>query len=191
MIKVAMEEKPVNIENNWTLKSTEKVYDNAWISVEHDEVITPTGTDGIYGRILFKNKAIAIIPIDQDGHTWIVGQYRYTLKEYSWELPMGGGPVGQDILDSAKRELKEETGITAEKWTQILRLHTSNCVCDEEAFVYVAEDLSFGDTSFDETEVIAIQKLPFTELVSMCLDGRITDAITVAGVLAYNSRIIQ
>lgn len=186
-----MEHESASKENNWKLKSTQQVYDNPWISVEHDEVITPSGTDGIYGRIHFKNKAIAIIPIDKDMNTWIVGQYRYTLKEYSWELPMGGGPVGQDKLDSAKRELQEETGISAKKWTEILRLHTSNCVCDEEAFVYVAEDLSFGDTSFDETEVLAIKKLPFSELLAMCLDGRITDAITVAGVLAFQTQMNQ
>lgn len=172
-------------QNKWQLKSSKEVYDNAWIRVEHDEVITPTGTDGVYGRIHFKNKAIAIIPIDNELNTWIVGQYRYTLKEYSWELPMGGGPVGEDILASAQRELQEETGITADQWTQILRLHTSNCVCDEEAFVYVAESLSFGETSFDETEDLAIKKLPFSELLQMCMDGQITDAITVAGVLAY------
>ena len=171
--------------NKWKLKSTKKVYDNPWITVEHDEVITPTGTDGVYGRVHFKNKAIAIIPIDTDLNTWIVGQYRYTLKEYSWELPMGGGPVGEDILASAQRELQEETGILASQWTQILRLHTSNCVCDEEAFVYVAEGLSFGETSFDETEDLKIKRIPFADLVQMCLDGRITDAITVAGVLAY------
>lgn len=170
-------------ENPWKKKTTKVVYDNPWISVHHDEVITPTGTDGIYGRIIFKNKAIGIIPLDEQNNTWLVGQYRYTLDEYSWEIPMGGGPLAEDALLAAKRELKEETGITANQWECMMRIHTSNCVTDEEGFIYVARDLSYGETSFDETEELQIKKVPLTEVVEMIGEGKITDAITIAGIL--------
>lgn len=173
--------------NPWKLKSTKKVYENPWISVHHDEVETPTGSDGIYGKVLFKNKAIGIIPLDADNNTWLVGQYRYTLEEYSWEIPMGGGPLKEDRLAAAKRELQEETGITAKDWDCILRIHTSNCVTDEEGFVYTAKELSYGETSFDSTEDLEIKKVPFSEAVNMVNQGKITDAISIAGILKVNA----
>jgi len=173
--------------NPWQKKNSKLIYDNAWISVHHDEVITPTGTDGIYGRVAFKNKAIGIIPLDEHNNTWLVGQYRYTIDEYSWEIPMGGGPMGEDSLLAAKRELKEETGIEAKDWECIMRLHTSNCITDEEGFVYVAKDLSYGETNFDDTEDLQIKKLPFSEVVQMINKGEITDAITIAGILKFNA----
>ena len=175
--------------NPWQKKSSRQVYENPWISVHHDEVITPTGTDGIYGRIVFKNIALAIIPMDEDNNTWLIGQYRYTLDEYTWEIPMGGGPLAEDKLESAKRELKEETGITAKDWKCILRIHTSNCVTDEEGFVYVAKDLSFGETSFDSTEDLQITKVPFDTAIQMIDDGKITDAISIAGLLKIKSML--
>lgn len=170
-------------EHNWKTHKVTQVYENPWIRVEHDEVTTPSGTAGIYGRIVFKNKAIGIIPLDKDMNTWLVGQYRYPLKEYSWEIPMGGGPLNEDVLEAAKRELKEETGITAQSWSKLMRIHTSNCVTDEEGFIYVAEDLEMGDTAFDETEDLAIRKLPFQEVLEMVMDGKITDSISIAGIL--------
>lgn len=171
------------VENKWELHSTKIVYDNPWITVEHDEVTTPSGTAGIYGSVKFKNKAIGIIPIDKDLNTWLVGQYRYPLKEYSWEIPMGGGPVDQDIIESAKLELKEETGLTANKWTRLMRIHTSNSVTNEEGFIFLAEELELGETEFDETEDLQIKKLAFGDVLDMVIDGRITDSISVAGIL--------
>lgn len=175
--------------NPWKKKSTEVVYENPWIKIQHDEVITPSGTDGIYGRVIFKNKAIGIIPLDDNQNTWLVGQYRYTLDEYSWEIPMGGGPLNEDTLAAAKRELQEETGITATNWQRLMRIHTSNCVTDEEGFIYVARDLSFGETNFDETEDLQIKKLPLAEVVTMIDQGKITDAITIAGILKLVSQL--
>lgn len=122
------------MKNPWTTISTEKIYDNPWIVVEEDQVLTPNDTEGIYGRVSFKNKAIGVIPLDQDGNTWIVGQYRYTLNEYTWEIPEGGGPVDETALEAGQRELKEETGLVAGKWTQILKLHTSNSVTNDTFF---------------------------------------------------------
>jgi len=171
-------------ENNpWKTIRKKFIYQNPWITVEEHDVINPAGKEGIYGQVSFKNKALGIIPVDDRGNTWLVGQYRYTLAEYSWEIPMGGGPIGQDILESAKRELKEETGISAARWQNILRIHTSNSVTDEEGFVYIATDLTFGKTEFEDTEKIKIKKLPLTEAIEMVMEGEITDAISVAGLL--------
>ncbi|QHL87225.1 NUDIX domain-containing protein [Nibribacter ruber] len=170
-------------ENPWTTLQTEPKYSNPWISVREDQVINPAGGKGIYGVVSMKNKAIGIIPIDAEGNTWLVGQYRYPLNEYSWEIPMGGGPVELDVLESAQRELKEETGFTAARWTKIARVHTSNSVTDEEGFIFLAEDLTAGETEFEETEDIKIWKIPLAEAVEMAMRDEITDCISVAGLL--------
>lgn len=169
--------------NPWQVLSTEVKYQNPWIRVREDQVINPSGGRGIYGVVSMKNKAIGIIPIDAEGNTWLVGQYRYALNEYSWEIPMGGGPIELDVLESAQRELREETGFSAQRWTNIGRLHTSNSVTDEEGFVFLAEDLVPGEVEPEETEDLRLWKLPFAEAVQMVLDNRITDAISVAGLL--------
>ena len=172
------------MENNpWQTKSKKEIYNNPWIRVEEHQVLNPAGNPGIYGKVHFKNKALGIIPIDSDGNTWLVGQYRYPLDEYSWEIPMGGGLIGKSVLESAQRELKEETGLVAEKWEEILRIHTSNSVTDEEGFVYLAQDLTQLETEHEETEVLKIKKLPFSEAVQMVMDGEITDGISIAGIL--------
>lgn len=172
------------MENNpWKTKSKKKIFENPWILLEEHQVINPSGKDGIYGKVSFKNKALGIIPLDKEGYTWLVGQYRYPLDEYSWEIPMGGGPNGKDIKESAKRELKEETGLIANQWTNIMRIHTSNSVTDEEGFVFLAEDLTQGETEFDETEDLKIIRLPLQEAVEKVMKGEITDSISIAGLL--------
>jgi len=179
------------VKHKWKTNQSDVVYENAWIKVVHDDVTTPSGTPGVYGKVLFKNKAIGIIPIDEHGNTWIVGQYRYPLQEYSWEIPMGGGPHDELPLDCAKRELKEETGIEAQKWTNIMKIHTSNCITDEVGFVFLAEELSFGETAFDETEDLAIKKIPFRDAYQMVLDNEITDSISISGILIAARRILH
>jgi 8-oxo-dGTP pyrophosphatase MutT (NUDIX family) len=169
--------------NPWKTLSTRPLYDNPWISVREDQVINPKGGKGIYGVVHFKNKAIGIIPVDEEGYTWLVGQYRYALEEYCWEIPMGGGPLAIDILESAKRELQEETGFTAARWTMIARIHTSNSVTDEEGFVFLAEGLTPGETALEETEDLAVRKVHLREAVAMVMDNRITDSISVGGIL--------
>ncbi len=169
--------------NPWKTLSSRQIYDNAWISVREDQVINPSGNEGIYGVVGFKNWAIGIIPLDDELNTWLVGQHRYSLNEYSWEIPMGGGKRGQDILESAQRELREETGLLAQNWQQILKIHTSNSVTDETGFVFVATLLTQTESQPDETEQLEVQKLPLYQAVEMALDGRITDAISIAGLL--------
>lgn len=171
------------IEHKWKTISSKEIYDNAWITVEEHKVINPAGGDGMYGLVKFKNKAIGIIPIDEEGNTWLVGQHRYPLDEYSWEIPMGGGPLNEAILDSAKRELKEETGLSAEKYEMIMRIHTSNSVTDEEGFVFLATGLKQGETEFDDTEVLKIRKLSLKEAVDMVMRNEITDSLSIGGLL--------
>ena len=169
--------------NPWQTLSSDIKYHNPWILVREDVVLNPGGGRGIYGVVTMKNKALGIVPVDAEGNTWLVGQYRYPLNEYSWEIPMGGGPVELDILQSAQRELREETGLTAARWTRIARLHTSNSVTDEEGFVFLAEDLTMGEVEPEETEDLRLWKLPLAEAVRMVMDDRITDGVSVAGLL--------
>lgn len=170
-------------ENPWQKISSREVYDNPWISVRHEEVIKPNGKPGIYGVAHFKTKAAAVVPLDNDGNVWLVGQYRYTLNEYSWEIPMGGGDLTGDSLDAAKRELKEETGLIASKWTKLGKLHTSNSVTDEFGNMYLAEDLTMDEAEPDDTEILQLKKIPLIEAVRMVMDSEITDALSIAAIL--------
>ena len=174
-------EKPTH--NPWKTLGSKKIYDNPWIHVREDAVVNPAGGEGIYGVVSFKNKAIGVIPIDENGYTYLVGQYRYTLHEYSWEIPEGGGPMNEDPLNTAKRELKEETGFTASEWQLLSRIHTSNSVTDEEGFLYLATGLTAGESEPEETEELMIKKVHMTEAVEFVLNGTITDSMSMASIL--------
>jgi 8-oxo-dGTP pyrophosphatase MutT (NUDIX family) len=174
--------------NPWKKQSSKDIYDNPWLSLSEDKVINPGGGISHYGRIHFKNIAIGIIPLDEDNNTWLVGQYRYVPDCYSWEIPMGGGPLNTDPLESARRELKEETGLTANHWQALMHLHTSNSVTDERGIVYVARELTQGETEFEETEDLQIIKLPLAEAVEQVMKGKITDAISVAALLKVHQK---
>ncbi|HNV30410.1 MAG TPA: NUDIX hydrolase [Cyclobacteriaceae bacterium] len=170
--------------NPWQTLSSEEKYDNRWINVTEYQVLNPAGGKGIYGKVHFKNKAIGIVALDENNNTWLVGQWRYTLNEWSWEIPEGGGPLHDDPLQSAKRELKEETGLIANQWTLIQRVHLSNSVSDEEGFIFLAEDLTTGESELEETEAdMKVWKLPFSDALSMVLKGEITDSLTVMAIL--------
>ncbi len=163
-----------------------QVYDNPWIRVTHRNVITPAGSAGIYGVVHFKHVAVGVVPIDDEGYTWLVGQYRYTLDQYSWEIPEGGGSLYESALVAAQRELMEETGLRAKQWTQLLELHLSNSVTDERGIAFLAQELEIGQAHPEETEQLQVRRLPFDEAVQMALDGRITDALSVVALLAAN-----
>jgi len=176
--------------NPWKCLNTRKIYENPWILVEEDQVLRPNGSEGIYGRVHMYNQAIGIIPLAENMDTWLVGQYRYPLNEYSWEIPTGGGPMHEDKLYSAKRELREETGLIANKWRQLLRIHTSNSITDEEGFIFLAEDLKLGETDFDDTEDLQIWRLPLKDALDMAMDGRITDSMSLVAILKL-SKILK
>jgi ADP-ribose pyrophosphatase len=169
--------------NPWTITDQRQVYDNNWIGLTEFDVINGSGGKGIYGKVHFKNYAIGIIALDEEYNTWLVGQYRFPLDAYSWEIPEGGGPLEHDPLDSAKRELQEETGMTADNWQLIQRMHLSNSVSDECAFIYIATGLTMGEAEPEETEQLTVRKMKFTEAYEMVLNGDITDSMTVAGIL--------
>ncbi|HLF79299.1 MAG TPA: NUDIX hydrolase, partial [Dehalococcoidia bacterium] len=133
-------------ENPWQTLSSELKYSNPWIEVTEHQVVNPSGGPGIYGTVHFKHLAIGILPLDHEGYTWLVGQYRYPLERYSWEIPEGGGVHGVDPLDSAKRELQEETGIEAKNWQRLVEIDMSNSVSDERATVFLATGLTFGES---------------------------------------------
>ena len=168
---------------SWKKLDSTTVFENPWMEVRVDHVINPGGGENQYGWVHFKNRAVAILPLDEAGNTWLVGQQRYTLGEYHWELPMGGAPLDEPPIEAAKRELKEETGLEARTWHTLMKLHTSNSITDEVGYVYVAQDLTQGETSFEETEDLEILKLPLADAAAMVNAGEITDAISVAGIL--------
>ncbi len=177
--------------NNWKTISRDTTYENRWIRVEHRDVVTPAGSPGIYGVVHFKNKAIGIVPVDDEGFVYLVGQYRYPLDAYSWEIPEGGGPIGEDPLAAARRELKEETGLTAERWQQIGRVHTSNSVTDEEGLIFLAQGLTVGEAQPEETEELTLKRIPLAEAVDMVMRSEITDSIAVCGILMAARLLIR
>lgn len=177
--------------NPWTTTSRIRIYDNPWIKVEHHAVVTPTGTEGIYGHVHFKNQAIGIVPLGADGYTYLVGQWRYTLNEYHWEIPAGGCPLGTDSLATAQRELLEETGLVAKQWTPLLDFHLSNSVTDEYGVAYLAEDLTQDRPRPDETEELLIHRLPLSEAIELTLDGTIKDGLSILALQRLALRGVQ
>lgn len=169
--------------NEWQRVSGEVKYDNPWITVSEDQVINPAGKPGIYGKVHFKNLAIGILPMDNKENIYFVSQFRYVLNEYSLEIPEGGGPLNIEPLQSAIKELKEETGLIANKWSIILDMHLSNSVSDERCIVFLAQDLVQGTPEPEETESFTIHTYHIDEAIKMIDQKKITDAITVAAIL--------
>lgn len=168
----------------WKTLSSRDIYQNPWIRLEEHQVLNPAGKPAVYGKVCFKSRAVGIIPVDNEGCTYLVGQHRYTLNAWSWEIPMGGSPLDEDVMQTAHRELQEETGLLAGRMQQIQHLHTSNSITDEEGYVFLAQDLTAGKQMLEDSELdLQVKKLPLDEAVSMAQNGEITDAISVAGLL--------
>ncbi len=168
----------------WGVVAEKTVYDNPWIRVTHSDVVTPGGDAGIYGTVHYKNLAIGVVPVDAEQHTYLIGQYRFPLKSYSWEIPEGGGAFGVDPLQEAARELQEETGLIAARWQKLLECDLSNSVSDERAVAYLAWQLTAGKSSPEPTEELAIRRLPLAEAFRMVADGTIRDALSVIALQA-------
>ena len=162
----------------WQVHSTETSFENPWVRVESSDVTHPDGTPGTYGVVRYAHLACGVLPIDDEGYTWLVGQHRFPFDEYSWELPEGGGKQGVDPWESTLRELEEETGWSAAHALPLGRWHLSNSVSDEVAYGYLAWGLSFVGASPEPSEALTVKRVPFSQLVELVRNGDITDGFT-------------
>ncbi len=175
----------------WTVQSQQTAFENPWIKIVDHTVTHPGGSDGEYGVVHFKNLAIGILPFDDDGMIPLVGQHRFPLDKYSWELPEGGGPRDIPPLESAKRELAEETGFTAQSWAPLCAFDTSNSVTDERAQCFFAWNLEAGNAAPEASEELTIRKVKFNALLDLVMDGEITDSMTVAMTLFAYAKALR
>lgn len=169
--------------NPWTTLARREIYENPWIKVREDRVIRPDGTEGIYGVVEFHNKAVGVLPVDDEGNVWLVGQYRYPIDRYSWEIPEGGCHRGESPEDAARRELREETGLVAGNLERIAVSHLSNSVSDEEAIVFRATGLVPGPSAPEGTERLRVIHVPWDEAWRLLNEGHITDSMSVIALL--------
>lgn len=181
----------MSTENPWKIVKEKEIYQNNWIQLIEYDVINPANNPGIYGKVHFKNIAIGVIALNEQQETYLVGQYRFPLNQYSWEIPEGGSPLTEDPLDGAKRELLEETGLVAHKWTEIQTMHLSNSVSDEYGIIYLAQDLEQQTACPEETEQLIIKKIPFQEVYEMVERGEITDSVSVAAILKVKLMLLD
>ncbi len=172
-------------ENPWRTLSTREIYSNPWIALREDEVLRPDGKPGIYGVVSMQNTAIGVLPIHAAGSVTLVGQFRYTLGEYSWEIPEGGCPRGEEPLEAARRELREETGLAASSWKPLGRVHLSNSVCDEAGFLFVATGLEQFEAAPEGTEELQLRRVSWAEALRMAREGDITDGLSLIAIFRY------
>jgi 8-oxo-dGTP pyrophosphatase MutT (NUDIX family) len=184
-------EQPPDYSNPWTTLSRRTVYENPWIRVREDQVLRPDGLPGIYGVVEFKNRAVGVLPVEDDGSVWLVGQYRYPVQAYSWEIPEGGGAASESPEEAARRELREETGLTAGHMELLATSHLSNSVSDELGYLFRAAQLTCGDDDPEGTERIAVRRFEWSEAWRMLEDGEITDSLTVMALLHEAIRRLQ
>jgi 8-oxo-dGTP pyrophosphatase MutT (NUDIX family) len=168
----------------WRRRTRREAYANAWVTVWHDEVDRPDGSPGIYGVVHFANQAAGVVVLDDADRVLLVGQHRYTLDAYSWEIPEGGVPDGETALDGARRELREETGVEADGWRELCRFHLSNSITDAGGALFAARARDHGDPDPDATEDITTRWVPFDQALAMIAGGEITDAMSIMGLQA-------
>lgn len=178
------------MQKDWQRISGEVKYDNPWIKVTEDKVINPSGKQGIYSKVHFKNLAIGIVPVDENNCVYFVEQFRYVLDQFSIEIPEGGGPLDIDPLETAKKELKEEVGLVATEWQTILDMHLSNSVSDERSIVYLARGLRQEEPEPEETEKFTFHRYHIDEALQMVDRNKITDAITIAALFKIKLMLI-
>ncbi len=178
-------------ENPWKTLNSAMVYESPWISVTKHDVTNPGGLPGTYSVVHFKNLAIGVVVLDEHHNTWLVGQYRYPINQYTWEIPEGGGDPNIDPLESAKRELHEEAGIKAGRWTKIQEMHLSNSASDEFCILYLAQELTLGKAEPEPDEELQLVKLPFEEVYQMVMNGKITDSLSVTAVLKVKLMFLE
>lgn len=177
--------------NPWQILSEKLMYDNPWMRVTEFGVINPGGGKGIYGKVHFKQKGIGVLALDNELNTYIVGQFRFTLNQYSWEIPEGGCPPETDPLETAKRELLEETGLKANQWTHLYDMHMTNSIADEFGICYLARELEQHAAEPEETEQLEVRKIPFEEAYQMVEKGAITDSLSVAAILKVKLMLLD
>jgi 8-oxo-dGTP pyrophosphatase MutT (NUDIX family) len=175
----------------WERRSRRAAYENPWIDVWHDEVRRPDGSEGVYGHVHFHTRAVGVVAVGEDGRLLLVGQHRYALDEYSWEIPEGGVEAGESLEDGARRELREETGFVAERWRRLARITLSNSVTDERGALFVAEGLVEGDAEPDPTELLAVRWATLDEVLAEIAAGEIHDVMTVAAVGVYAAEVAR
>ena len=171
-------------ESPWRRLGSRRVYENPWISVREDRGIRPDGEPGIYGVVHYKNTAVGVLPVEDD-HVYLVGQYRYPLERYSWEIPEGGCPGDEEPLSAARRELREETGLEARNWRMLGEAYLSNSVADEYAVWFLATELTPGEPRPDAEEILELRRVPLRQALEMALNGQITDALSHLALTSY------
>lgn len=169
--------------NPWKRVGSRLIYENPWMTLREDQVISPTGKPGIYS-VVDTRVATGVVAMNDQQEIYLVGQYRYPTDGYSWEIPEGGADQGEDPLDAIKRELREETGVLATSWQQLGgEIHLSNCVTSERAYLYLAKGLTQGEMSPDDTEVLAVKRVPFLACLEMVERGEIFDCLSIIAIL--------
>ena len=176
---------------HWRSLTAQTVFQNPWIRIESHDVIAPTGNPAHYGLVKFANRAIAVLPLHDDGTVSLVGQARFAVNAYSWELPEGGGPHDEDPSQAAMRELREETGLVAADLREILSFDMSNSVTDEVAVCFLATGLSQSETAPDETEAFEYARVPFKTLLDAAIKGQVRDGLTVVSVLRVHHMAVS
>ena len=183
---------PDSTKNPWTTLESNVRFENPWMRIMQNHVVNPTGHEGEYTVVHFKNRAVGVIPVDDESHTWLVGQYRYAVGSYEWEIVEGGAPEGESVLECAKRELTEETGLVAEQFELILDgLQLSNSITDERAYTFVARGLAQHIAMPEETEKLAVRRLPLEEAFEMALRGEIRDGFSVISLMKLKHLMLR